>query len=174
VAAGSQVETFAAVEFHIETERWSGVPFFVRVGKRLPVSVTEILVRFKQTRRPVLDEVGPPLANYFRFRLAPETTLALGTKVKRPGDALAGERIELVAHHQRPDEMLPYERLLEAAANGDPTLFAREDAVEESWRIVNPILGDVTPLYQYTPGTWGPPEVDRLVSPDEGWRDPVV
>ncbi len=174
VAAGSQVETFAAVEFHIETERWSGMPFFVRVGKRLPVSVTEILVRFKHTRRPVLDEVGPPLANYFRFRLAPETVLALGTKVKRPGDALAGERIEMVAHHQRPDEMLPYERLLEAAAHGDPTLFAREDAVEQSWRIVNPILGDVTPLYQYTPGTWGPPEVDRLVSPDEGWWDPVA
>jgi glucose-6-phosphate 1-dehydrogenase len=72
-----------------------------------------------------------------------------------------------------PAFQLPYERLLEAAANGDPTLFAREDAVEESWRIVNPILGDVTPLYQYTPGTWGPPEVDRLVLPDEGWRDPV-
>ena len=89
------------------------MPFFVRVGKRLPVSVTEILVRFKHTRRPVLDEMGPPLANYFRFRLAPEMVLALGTKVKRPGDALAGERIEMVAHHQRPDEMPPYERLLE-------------------------------------------------------------
>ena len=173
VAADSQVETYAAIKFQIETERWAGVPFFVRVGKRLPVTATEILIRFKHRARPVLDEVGPPLANYFRFQLVPETLLALGTKVKRPGNRLAGERIELVAHHQRPDEMLPYERLLAAAAGGDPTLFAREDAVEESWRIVNPILGNVTPLYEYPPETWGPPAVYRLLTPDEGWRDPI-
>ena len=152
VAADSQVETYAAVEFRIETERWSGVPFFVRVGKRIPLTVTEVLVRFKHTDRPVLDEVGPPLANYFRFQLAPEVLLALGTKVKRPGNRLAGERIELVAHHQRLDEMLPYQRLLTAAAGGDPTLFARQDAVEESWRIVDPILGNVTPLHEYPAG----------------------
>ena len=174
VAADSQVETFAAVEFHIETERWSGVPFFVRVGKRLPATVTEVLIRFKHAERPVLDEVGPPLANYFRFQLSPDIVLALGTKVKRPGDRLAGERAEMVAHHQSPEDLEPYERLLEAAAAGDPTLFAREDAVEESWRIVDPILGNVTPLHEYAPGTWGPPDLYRLLGPDEGWRDPVA
>jgi glucose-6-phosphate 1-dehydrogenase len=98
--------------------------------------------------------------------------LALGTKVKRPGERMAGERIELVAHHQHPDEMEPYERLLGAAANGDPTLFAREDAVEESWRIVDPILGSATTLYQYEPNTGGPPEADRLLMPEGGWHNP--
>lgn len=172
VAADSQVETYAAVKFHIDTQRWAGVPFYVRVGKCLPVTVTEALIRFKRSSRPVLDESGPPLANYYRFRLTPEMVLALGTKVKRLGESMVGERIELVAHHQRPDEMEPYERLLAAAANGDPVLFAREDAVDESWRVANPILGDTTPLYEYEPGTWGPPEVDRLLVPEGGWHNP--
>ena len=112
VARDSQVETFAAVKFSIDTPRWAGVPFYVRVGKCLPVTATEVLIRFKRPPRPVLDETGPPLANYYRFRLSPEVMLALGTKVKRPGEGMVGERIELVAHHQRPDEMEPYERLL--------------------------------------------------------------
>jgi glucose-6-phosphate 1-dehydrogenase len=173
VAPDSQVETFAAVKFSIDTPRWAGVPFYVRVGKYLPVTATEVLIRFKRPPRPVLDETGPPLANYYRFRLSPEVMLALGTKVKRPGEGMVGERIELVAHHQRPDEMKPYERLLGAAANGDPTLFAREDAVEHSWRIVGPILGNLTPLYEYEPNSWGPPEVDRLLMPEGGWHDPI-
>ncbi len=173
VARDSQVETFAAVKFSIDTPRWAGVPFYVRVGKCLPVTATEVLIRFKRPPRPVLDETGPPLANYYRFRLSPEVMLALGTKVKRPGEDMVGERIELVAHHQRPDEMEPYERLLGAAANGDPTLFAREDAVEHSWRIVGPILGSLTPLYEYEPNSWGPPEVDRLLMPEGGWHNPT-
>jgi glucose-6-phosphate 1-dehydrogenase len=173
VAGDSHVETFAAVKFSIDTPRWAGVPFYVRVGKCLPATATEVLIHFKRPPRPVLDETGPPPANYFRFRLSPEVTLALGTKVKRPGESMVGERIELVAHHQHPDEMEPYERLLGAAAKGDPTLFAREDAVEESWRIVDPILGNATPLYQYDPDTWGPPEADRLLTPEEGWHNPA-
>jgi glucose-6-phosphate 1-dehydrogenase len=172
VAADSEIETYAAVKFHIDTERWAGVPFYVRVGKRLPVTATEVLIRFKRPLRPVLDESGPPLANYYRFRLTPETVLALGTKVKRIGESMVGERIELVARHERPDEMEPYERLLGAAANGDPTLFARQDAVEESWRIVDPILGNMTPLHQYEPNTWGPSEVDPRLVPEGGWHDP--
>jgi glucose-6-phosphate 1-dehydrogenase len=87
---------------------------------------------------------------------------------------MVGERIELIAHHQPPDEMDPYERLLGDAACGDPTLFAREDAVEAAWRVVDPVLGNVTPLFQYTPGTWGPPEADRLVTPEGGWHDPEL
>ena len=173
VAADSQVETFAAVEFHIETERWSGVPFFVRVGKRLPVTATEVLIRFKHAERPVLDEVGPPLANYFRFQLSPEVVLALGTKVKRPGDRLAGERRTGGA----PSESRGRGTLRAASGSGGrrrPDAVRREDAVEESWRIVNPILDNVTPLHEYPPGTWGPPDLYRLLGPDEGWRDPVA
>ena len=110
-------------------------------GKCLPVSATEVLVRFKRPPRPVLDESGPPLANYYRFRLSPEMMIALGAKVKKPGELMDGERIELVAHEQSPDEMEPYERLLGDALNGDKTLFSREDAVEASWRVLDPVLG---------------------------------
>jgi len=172
VAPDSQVETFAAVRFHIDSDRWAGVPFYVQAGKCLPVSATEVVIRFNRPSQLVLDESEPPLANYYRFRLSPEVVLALGTKVKRPGERMVGERIELVAHHQEPDEMDPYERLLGDAAKGDPTLFARQDAVEESWRVVDPVLGDVTPLYEYEPGTWGPPEAERIVGPEGGWHDP--
>jgi glucose-6-phosphate 1-dehydrogenase len=172
VASNSQVETFAAVRFHIDSDRWADVPFCVRVGKCLPVSVTEVLVRFKRPPRPVLDETEPPLANYYRFRLSPEVVLALGTKVKRPGEGLVGERIELMAHHQKPDEMDPYERLLGDAAKGDATLFARQDTVEESWRVVDSVLGNMTPLYDYATGTWGPPDAERIVAPEGGWHNP--
>lgn len=168
----STVETFAAICFHIDNDRWNGVPFYVRVGKCLPVSITEVRVRYRRPIRPVLDETGPTSANYFRLRLSPEVVIALGTRVKKPGEQMVGERIELLAHHQHLNEMQPYERLLCDAADGDTTLFARQDAVEDSWRIVDPILGDATPLYFYAPGTWGPPEVERLMRPEEGWYNP--
>jgi glucose-6-phosphate 1-dehydrogenase len=172
VAPDSQVETFAAIRFHIDNERWNGVPFYVRVGKRLPVTATEVLVRLKRSARPVLDELDPPLANYYRFRLSPEMVIALGTRVKQPGELMVGERIELIAHHQPSDEMEPYERLLGDAANGDATLFAREDSVEAAWRVVDPVVGNATPLSEYEPNTWGPPQVDQAVAPDGGWHDP--
>jgi glucose-6-phosphate 1-dehydrogenase len=172
VAPDSQVETFAAVRFHIDSDRWAGVPFCVRVGKCLPASAVEVLIRFKRPPQLVLDETEPPLANYYRFRLSPEVVLALGTKVKRPGEGMVGERIELVARHQEPDEMDPYERLLGDAARGDATLFARQDAVEESWRVVDPVLRNVTPLYEYEPDTWGPPEAERFMASEGGWHNP--
>ena len=172
VAPDSQVETFAAIRFHIDNERWNGVPFYVRVGKCLPVTATEVLVRFKRPPRPVLDETEKSPANYFRFRLSPEVVLALGTKFKKPGEQMVGEPIELVVCHQAPDEMGPYERLLGDAANGDGTLFGREDSVEAAWRIVDPILGNATPLTEYEPNTWGPPEVDRVLAPEGGWHNP--
>ena len=136
VAPDSQVETFAALRFHIDNERWKGVPLYVRVGKRLPVTVTEVLIRLKRPPRPVLDELDSPPANYYRFRISPEMVIALGTKRKKPGELMVGERIELIAHHQPPEEMEPYERLLGDAANGDATLFAGEDSVEAAWRVV--------------------------------------
>jgi glucose-6-phosphate 1-dehydrogenase len=166
------VETFAAIRFYVDNERWRGVPFFVRAGKCLPVTATEVLVRLKRPLRAVLDELDPPLANYYRFRLTPEMLIALGTKAKKPGELMIGERIELVACHQPPDEMGPYERLLSDAADGDATLFAREDSVEAAWRVVDVAIADATPLYEYEPGTWGPPEVDTLLSPEGGWHNP--
>jgi glucose-6-phosphate 1-dehydrogenase len=171
VARDSQVETFAAVRFHIDNARWEGVPFYVRAGKRLPVTTTEIMVQFKRPAQPVLDETSALLGNHYRFRLSPEVVLALGTKVKKPGERMEGKCIELVAHYQPPDEMEPYERLLGDAMSGDATLFAREDSVEAAWRVVDPILGNVTPLDVYEPGTWGPPRADQL-APDGGWHDP--
>jgi glucose-6-phosphate 1-dehydrogenase len=174
VASNSQAETFAALRFHIDNDRWAGVPFYVRAGKCLPVTATEVLVRFKRAPRPVLDDAGLPPANYYRFRLSPEVVLALGGTVKMPGERMEGESIELIARHQPPDEMDPYERLLGDAANGDATLFAREDSVEASWRIVDPVLGNATPLYEYEPNTWGPPEVDRAITPEGGWHNPQL
>jgi glucose-6-phosphate 1-dehydrogenase len=172
VSPGSQVETFAAIRFHIDNDRWSGVPFHVRVGKRLPVTATEVLVRFKRPARSGLGQFDSSPANHCRFRLSPEMVIALRTRVKKPGEQMAGEAIELVAHHQPPDEMGPYERLLGDAANGDATLFAREDSVEAAWRVVDPILGSTTPLCEYEPDTWGPARVDRDLAPDGGWHEP--
>ena len=172
VAPDSNVETFAAVRFHIDNERWKGVPFYVRVGKCLPVTATEVLIRFKPSSRPVLDELDSLLANEFRFRLSPETVIALGAKVKKSGELMVGERVELVAHHEPPDEMKPYQRLLGDAANGDSILFARQDSVEAAWRIVDPILGDTTPPFEYEPNTWGPPEAEQTLRPAGGWHNP--
>ena len=172
VAADSKVETFAALRFHIDNERWNGVPFYVRVGKCLPVTATEVLVRFKRRPRPVLDETDTAPDCYCRFRFSPEVVLALGTKVKKPGELMVGESVELVAHHQPADEMEPYERLLGDAANGDATLFAREDSVEAAWRVVDPILGDTAPPFEYEPNTWGPPEAERALTPAGGWHNP--
>jgi glucose-6-phosphate 1-dehydrogenase len=172
VAPDSKVETFAAMRFHIDNDRWCGVPFYVRTGKCLPVTVTEVLVRFQRMRRPVVAGAESAEATYCRFRLDPQVVIALGAKVKKAGEAMLGEPIELVARHQSPDEMEPYERLLSDAARGDPTLFARQDAVEESWRIVDPVLGCcATPLYEYDPGTWGPTEAAAIV-PGGAWHNP--
>ncbi len=174
VAPDSTVETFAAVRFEIDNERWAGTPFYVRVGKCLPTTANEVLVRFKLLSMPVLDESAPPPADTYRFRLSPDVVLAFGMNVKKPGPAMVGQSVELVAHRQAADEMHPYERLLGDACAGDPTLFARQDAVEESWRIVDPILGNATPVHEYAPGTWGPAEAARALVPEGGgWFDPA-
>ena len=138
VTDDSQVETFAALRFSIDSERWADVPFYVRTGKCLPVTATEVLVEFKRPYCPMLDETEPPLSNYFRFRLTPDGTIALGTKTKIPGEAMVGERMELVAQQGFRDEMDPYERLLGDAMKGDATLFAREDSMSRSASRVAP------------------------------------
>jgi len=171
VAPDSQVETFAAVQFFIDNERWAGVPFCVRVGKCLPCTVTEIIVRVKPSLHPMLEE-SSPLANYYRFRLSPDVLIALGARIKKPGEKMEGERIELIAHHQPPGEMDPYERLLGDASRGDASLFARQDSVEVSWQIVDAILDNVTPLVEYEPNTWGPPAMTQAFVPKGGWHNP--
>lgn len=170
VAPDSQVETFAALRLYIDSERWAGVPFYVRAGKCLPVTTTEVLVEFKRPCWPVLDEIEPPFPNYARFRLTPDVMIALGANGKVPGEAMVGERIELVARHGSGDEMDPYARLLGDAMKGDASLFARADGVEAAWRVVQPILDIPMPLYEYEPHTWGPGEADRLI--EGGWHNP--
>ena len=170
VAADSKVETFAAVRLHIDSWRWEDVPFFIRAGKSLPVTTTEVMVTLK---RPPLRKLGVGDTNYFRFRLSPEVIIAVGAQVKRPGDQIVSELTELkLVHVADADEMDAYERLLHDAMAGDGTLFARQDAVEAAWAIVQPILGDVTPVHEYRPGTWGPAEADKLTADAGGWHNP--
>jgi glucose-6-phosphate 1-dehydrogenase len=171
VEPDSKVETFAALRLEINSWRWQGVPFYVRAGKCLPETSTEVLVRL---RKP--PSVYPGLQqNHVRLRVGPDTSIALGMMVLAPGQEIAGRASEMVACQSPPaDEMDAYERLLGDAMAGDPTLFAREDYVEEAWRIVDPILKGDTPVYEYEPGTWGPSEVEQRVVPPGGWHNPVI
>ena len=172
VDPNSQVETFAALRLRIDNWRWAGVPIYIRAGKCLPMTTTEVFVQFKHPPRIVFDEEQHGRPNYVRFRLSPDVFISLGARAKRAGEAMVGEEVELVARHQSPDEMAPYERLLGDAMRGDQRLFARQDAVEAAWRVVDPVLGQATPVYPYEPGTWGPPEADSLCPP-EGWEQPT-
>ena len=171
VAADSQVETFAALRLHIDSWRWAGVPFYVRAGKHLPVTATEVLVELKRPPVSVFADCDAARPNHFRFRLSPQVVLSLGARAKLPGERMRGEDVDLIACHDQTDEMAPYERLLGDAMRGDQTLFAREDTVLEAWRIVDPVLGHATPLHEYEPGTWGPAAAGRLVG-SRGWHDP--
>ena len=173
VAADSNVETFVALRLYIDNERWHGVPFDIRAGKELPITATEMLVDMKPPRR-IFDEISPPEANYFRFRLSPEVVIAEGARVKKPGEAMRGERVELVARHRPAREKLPYERLLGDAMRGDAGLFVSDDSVEAAWAVVDDVLHQERPVLPYEPGTWGPPEAAALVASGEGWHDPEV
>ena len=171
VAPDSTVETFAAVRLHIESWRWDGVPFLIRAGKCLATTTTEVLVTLC---RPPLTRLCPGETNYLRFRLSPDVTIAIGARVKRPGERMDSEPTELrIVHRPDAEEMDAYERLLGEAMEGDPTLFAREDAVEAAWAIVQPILGSVTPVHDYEPGSWGPREADALAAGLGGWHSPT-
>lgn len=173
VAPDSNVETFAALRLYIDTWRWAGVPFEIRAGKCMPVSATEIRVQLKAPPLAVFDGVPDGNADYVRFRLGPDVSIALGARVKVAGEAMAGEAIELIVRQVPGDEMSPYERLLGDAIDGEPMLFVRQGVVEAAWRVVDPVLDATTPVLEYEPGTWGPAEADRLVSADGGWRNPA-
>lgn len=172
VASDSQVETYAAVRLHIDTWRWAGVPFYIRAGKRMPVTATEVLVELKRPPQAVFDTITQAQANYFRFRLGPNVAIALGARAKIPGEAMVGEDMELVVRSGLDDEMMPYERLLGDAIRGDPQLFVREGGVESAWEVVDPILGNVTPIHEYEANTWGPDEAEQIFSGDDHWRNP--
>ncbi len=173
VSPHSQVETFAALRFYIDNWRWAGVPLCIRAGKCLPVTATEVRVTLKRPPHSVFGEVVAEHDNYYRFRLTPDFVISLGARIKVPGEALAGQNVELIAHERSGDEMLPYERLLGDAMRGDATLFNRGDAVEAAWRVIDPILGSVTPVHEYESGSWGPQEADAIASDIGGWRNPT-
>ena len=170
VASDSQVETFAAVKLYIDTPRWEGVPFYIRAGKQMPVTATEVFVELKRAAQAVFDAVPQSEADYFRFRLSPNISISLGARAKKPGETMVGEPVELIVRQAPGDEMTPYERLLGDAIRGDAMLFVREDSVEAAWRVVDPVLGNATPVHEYEPNSWGP--ADQIVAGDGGWHNP--
>jgi glucose-6-phosphate 1-dehydrogenase len=173
VAPNSQVETFAALRLEVNTWRWKGVPFYIRAGKCLPVTCTEVVGRFRLPPTVIRDSALTK--NYLRFRISPEVSIALGMTVMAPGEKMVGQATEMLAsRHPQADEMDAYERVLGDAMAGDATLFARQDYVDEAWRIVDPILKKTTSVYEYEPNTWGPAEVQQTVEPEGGWLNPTL
>jgi glucose-6-phosphate 1-dehydrogenase len=172
VAEHSQVETYAAVRLYVDSWRWADVPFYIRAGKCMPVTSTEVVVEFRRPPREVFGELVPSLSSHLRLRLSPDVVIGLGLRVKVAGERMAGEDVELIITRQPGEFMTPYERLLGDALRGNPELFGRQDAIEAQWAIVDPILGDSTPVYEYQRGTWGPREAARVVEGDDGWIDP--
>jgi len=173
VAPDSKVETFVALQLNVDSWRWQGVPFYIRAGKSLPVTCTEIVIRLREP--PVVFPNCYRTQNYFRFRVSPNVTAAFGLTVMDQKEKMIGEQVELLAsHYPGAEETDAYERVLGDAMAGDATLFAREDYVEEAWRIVDRVLKADTPIYEYEPRSWGPSEVDQKVSPPGGWENPTV
>src|SRR5712671_3199204 len=171
VAQDSKMETFAALRLEVNSWRWQGVPFYIRAGKCLPVTCTEINCRLRKP--PTFIPAEFLNSNYLRFRINPDVAIAMGMTVLAAGDRLAGQSAEMIASRQpNAEEMDAYERVLGDAMAGDATLFAREDYVEEAWRIVDPVLQKATPVYPYEPNSWGPNEMERITPPG-GWQNPV-
>ena len=171
VATDSQTETFVALRLTIETWRWAGVPFYIRAGKRMPNTSTEVMVQLKRPPMAIFEEAQPLGSNYFRFRLSPEVVISAGARVKRPGDAMRGDDVELIARNQPVRHKAPYERLLGDAIRGEPALFTDDASVEAAWRVVDPIL-EGQEIEFYNPGTWGPAAAAAVVTGDGGWHDP--
>jgi glucose-6-phosphate 1-dehydrogenase len=173
VAKDSQIETFAALRLHIDTWRWSGVPFYIRAGKCLPISATEVTVTLKRPPLAIFDSGADMPANYFRLRLSPEVVISEGALVKRNGEQMCGEPVELVARHRPGAEKSPYQRLLGDAIRGETALFTQDDSVEAAWRVVDPILTAQTPVLEYAPGSWGPAASNEIVKGRDIWHDPA-
>src|SRR6266699_4511638 len=173
VAPHSTVETFVAVRLTVDSWRWAGGPVLIRAGKCLPVTATEVTIRFRRPPRDIFGLAPLPAANELRFRVWPETAVTITLAGKKPGAGWEPESQEL-AFAQRPGaDMRPYDRLIGAALDGDRWLFARQDTVEAAWRVVDPVLGDATPVHPYARGTWGPAKADRLLPHRDFWHDPA-
>jgi len=174
VAKDSDVETFCALRLFIDSWRWSGVPFYLRSGKALASTAAEVIVQLKAPPQRLFDDSAavPQDADYFRFRLQPNSAIALAVRVKRTGKEFIGDRKELVLIDERPNEESPYERLLGDAMDGNGSLFTREDAVEAAWAVVDPVLEHHHRARPYKRGSWGPKEADALIAADGGWRNP--
>jgi glucose-6-phosphate 1-dehydrogenase len=172
VAADSKVETYAALVLHIDSWRWSGVPFYLRAGKCLPVTATEVVVELKAPPANVFGDSGPEQPNHLRFRVGPDVAIALGAHTKKPGPAMTGQNVELYVAQTPGDNMDAYEVLISAALIGDTAHFAREDEVEAAWAIVDPVLRTDTAPIEYVQGTWGPPQAEDLLKGPCGWHNP--
>jgi len=176
VAKRSDVETFCAMRLFIDSWRWEGVPWYLRSGKNLAVTATEVIVQLKPPPQRLfadsLSAIGP--TNYFRFRLSPSSAIALAARIKRPGKEYVGEQRELFLSDETPGAEAPYERLLEAAMAGDGALFTREDAVEAAWAVVEPVLENHRPVRPYRRHGWGPKEADALIAADGEWLNPTL
>jgi glucose-6-phosphate 1-dehydrogenase len=173
VAPESDVETYVALKLHVDNWRWAGVPVFVRSGKELPTTSTEAFVELRRPPREVFGELVSPASSHVRMRLSPEVVIAMGMRIKVPGERMIGKDVELTLTSTEADAKPAYQRLLGDAMRGSHELFARQDGVEASWRIVDPVLGGVTPLYPYDSGSWGPAEAENLIGSDGPWIDPT-
>ena len=171
VSPDSTVETYVALRLHVDSWRWAGVPIYIRTGKKLAVTATEVFVALKHPPLAVFDDVAVSSANYVRFRLSPDVLIELGARAKRPGDSMTGEEVRLDAIRSTSNVVPPYQRLLGDAMRGDQMLFARTDAVMASWRVVDSILNAHTPISTYEPGSVGPAEAERFVA-DAAWHNP--
>ncbi|MGP8033088.1 MAG: glucose-6-phosphate dehydrogenase [Steroidobacteraceae bacterium] len=172
VAADSRVETYAALTLHIDSWRWSGVPFYLRAGKRLPVTATEVVVELRAPPAQVFGDLGPEQPNHVRFRVGPDVAIALGAQSKKPGPVMTGHNVELFVAESQGDDMDAYEVLISSALIGDTAHFARQDEVEAAWAIVDPLLNAAMPPIEYAPGSWGPPQAERLLQGPCGWHNP--
>jgi len=173
VKPDSTAETFVALKLYVDSWRWAGAPVYIRAGKKLPLTATEVIVEFKPTPRATFGE-KLPASGYMRFRLGPDVGVAMGLRVKRPGEQMTGEDVELVLTEQAASLMPPYERLLGGALRGDRELFGREDIVDAQWRIVQPVLDRPPACETYAPGTWGPKSAAALMGNGDSWRDPKL
>jgi glucose-6-phosphate 1-dehydrogenase len=173
VAPHSTVETFAAVRLMADTWRWAGVPILIRAGKCMPVTATEVTVRFRRPPRDIFGLAPLPPSNELRFRVWPETQVGLSLAGKKPGTGWEPQTEELAFAQQPGADMRPYDRLIGAALDGDRWLFAEQDTVEAAWQVVDPVLGNVTPVHPYARGSWGPKEADRLLPHRDTWHDPA-
>jgi glucose-6-phosphate 1-dehydrogenase len=172
VRPNSTVETYVAVKLAIDNWRWAGVPMYIRAGKKLPITAAEVIVEFKRPPRETFGEHVPASSSHMRMRIGPDVAVGLGVRVKTPGERMLGHDIELIMTERPGSDLPPYQRLLGDAMRGIQDLFTRQDLVNAQWCIVDPVLDNVTPLYSYESGSWGPDEAGELIGNDGPWRDP--